>query len=96
MHLAPEVDPSFICKSSTDSQGTIMYLLLLVLRHSYYIYPKAIDSIEPKQNSRKFPIVVYDIREVDSIQVYKSIVYYFRKRILRLYKSIPLEYSCQL
>lgn len=40
-----------------------------LLRPSYYIYPKAIDRIETAQHSRKFPVVLYDIREIETIRV---------------------------
>ena len=40
-----------------------------VVQHSYYIYPTAIDRIETKKFSRKFPIVLYDIREIDNLIV---------------------------
>ena len=38
--------------------------------YSYYIYPTAIDRIETVETSRKFPIIVYDLRNIEKVQVY--------------------------
>lgn len=50
---------------------------VFVFKSSYYIYPTAIDRIETKKFSRKFPIVLYDIREIDNLIVeFKTVIYY--------------------
>lgn len=42
---------------------------VFIVNSSYYIYPTAIDRIETKKFSQKFPIVLYDIREIDNLIV---------------------------
>lgn len=42
---------------------------VFIVNCSYYIYPTAIDRIETKKFSQKFPIVLYDIREIDNLIV---------------------------
>ena len=59
-----------------------------LIRHSYYIYPKAIDRIETAPHSRKFPVVLYDIREIETIRVCFWMYFHCRKIIQSLSKLI--------
>lgn len=46
---------------------------------SYSIFPKSIDRMETKKSSRKFPIILYDLREVDNIRVFSLWLNYLKE-----------------
>lgn len=46
-----------------------MFVWNVDLSNRYVVYPKQMDRFETKPYSRKFPIVLYDLREVDNIRV---------------------------
>ena len=54
---------------SKDAKGDIVFGIVINLSNRYVVYPKQMDRFETKPQSRKFPIVLYDLREVDNIRV---------------------------
>ena len=67
--LQSSIDPTFKCTQSKDAKGNIVFFFGFNLSNRYVVYPKQMDRFETKPYSRKFPIVLYDLREVDNIRV---------------------------